>query len=98
MSPYLADFRLSLLLLARSRLWVVAGVLAGVLAAVAWLSGQFSPRQPATVALDIGISFIRLAVPLLGLLHLFQQCCPLSLRLHCLHCRETAFLLGLHRR
>jgi ABC-type transport system involved in multi-copper enzyme maturation permease subunit len=70
MSPYLADFRLSLLLLARSRLWVVAGVLAGVLAAVAWLSGQFSPRQPATVALDIGISFIRLAVPLLGLLQI----------------------------
>jgi Cu-processing system permease protein len=70
MPVFLADFRLAVLLIVRSRLWLVAGVVGGVLATTVWLAGQFSPRQPATVALDVGISFIRLAVPLLGLLQI----------------------------
>lgn len=65
-----ADFRLAVLILFRSRLWLVALVLSIVLALIAWLAGQFSPRQPATVALDVGISFIRLVVPVLGLLQI----------------------------
>lgn len=64
----LADFRLSLLLLVRARLGWVALVLGFVIGACAWLAGQFSPRQPDTVALDVGISLIRIAVPLLALL------------------------------
>lgn len=38
--------------------------------AFSWLSSQFSPRQPATVALDVGLSFIRIAVPLISLLQI----------------------------
>lgn len=63
MTVFIADIRLAALLLLRSRLWVVAGIMVILLAACAWLSAQFSPRQPATVALDIGLSFIRVAVP-----------------------------------
>lgn len=65
-----ANFLLSLRLIHRSRLWVVVLTLAGALALIAWLAGQFSPRQPATVALDIGISFIRLVLPVLALLQI----------------------------
>ena len=68
MSAFIADFRLSVLLLVRSRLWVIATSLVVLLAAVAWLAAQFSPRQPATVALDVGLSFIRVVIPLLALL------------------------------
>lgn len=65
-----SDFRYALLLLVRSRL-VLVGTLAAVLvASVAWLAGQFSPRQPDTVALDVGISMIRVVVPLLALLQI----------------------------
>ena len=66
----IADFRLAFLLLVRSRLWLVTGIVAAVVAACAWLAGQFSPRQPDTVALDVGISLIRIFVPLLGLLQI----------------------------
>lgn len=63
-----ADIRLSLLLLVRSRLWVIVAMLAAGLGVCAWLAGQFSPRQPDTVALDVGISLIRAVIPLLALL------------------------------
>jgi len=65
-----ADFRLALRLMVRSRLWLVVMILSLVLMSVAWLSAQFSPRQSATVALDVGLSFIRLSVPLLALLQI----------------------------
>jgi ABC-type transport system involved in multi-copper enzyme maturation permease subunit len=68
MSAFLADFRLAILLMFRSRLLPVVAVIGALLAATAWLAAQFSPRQPSTVALDVGISFIRLVVPVLGLL------------------------------
>lgn len=70
MTSTYADFRLAVLLIVRSRLWVIAGVLAAVLASVAFLSSQFSPRQPSTVALDVGLSFIRICVPFLSLLQI----------------------------
>jgi len=43
--------------------WLAIGSLL-VLAIAAFLSAQFSGRQPATVALDIGLSVIRLLLPL----------------------------------
>ena len=69
MSAFFADFHLGVLLIARSRLWLIAAGFVVLVAAVAWLSAQFSPRQPATVAMDVGLSFIRVLVPLLALLH-----------------------------
>lgn len=68
MQSFVADFRLAVLLLARSRLGVTVAVLALLVASGAWLASQFSPRQPATVALDVGLSFIRILVPFLALL------------------------------
>ena len=65
---FIADFRLALLLIVRARLWVVVAMLDAVVAAAAWLSAEFSPRQPMTVALDVGLSLIRVGVPLLALL------------------------------
>ncbi|WP_417779266.1 ABC transporter permease subunit [Stutzerimonas xanthomarina] len=54
------DFRLAF----RARFgWLAAGSLL-VLAITAVLSAQFSGRQPATVALDVGLSMIRLLLPL----------------------------------
>lgn len=63
-----ADLRLALLVLMRSRFLLVATSLCSIVAACAWLAAQFSPRQPDTVALDVGISLIRIVIPLLGLL------------------------------
>ena len=70
MESFVADFRLGVLLLVRSRLWVIGAILVALVASCAWLSSQFSPRQPATVALDVGISFIRVVVPFLALLQI----------------------------
>ena len=68
MQSFIADFRLALLLLVRSRLWVTVTMLMILVASAAWLASQFSPRQPATVALDVGLSFIRVLVPFVALL------------------------------
>lgn len=46
-------------------LWFIAA-----LCIVAWMGGQFSGRQPATVALDVGLSLIRIVLPVLGVLML----------------------------
>ncbi len=43
--------------------WLIAGLLISVI-----LAAQFSARQPATVALDVGLSVMRLALPLLVVL------------------------------
>ena len=66
----IADFRLALLLLVRSRALLVGACLGATVASFAWLAGQFSPRQPDTVALDVGISLIRIVVPVLALLQI----------------------------
>lgn len=59
-ADFLAGFRLAL----RARyLWLVGCSLL-VLALAAPLSAQFSGRQPATIALDVGFSVVRLLLPL----------------------------------
>ncbi|MCQ4346118.1 ABC transporter permease [Pseudomonas stutzeri] len=44
-------------------LWLSVGVLL-ILILASWMAGQFSGRQPATVALDVGFSVLRLLLPL----------------------------------
>lgn len=44
-------------------LWLTLTLIATV-----WMAAQFSGRQPATVALDVGLSLIRLVLPLVGIL------------------------------
>jgi len=61
-------FRFTLLLVFRSRALLVMALIGLALLGLAWVASGFSPRQPQTVALDVGISFIRLVLPLLGIL------------------------------
>lgn len=65
-------FKLGFLILWRSRFWLVASWFLVILAGVVFLSSQFSGRQPATVALDIGLSYLKLALPVVTAL-LFQE-------------------------
>lgn len=70
-----ADFRVALRLCVTSRMlpflfWVLA-----LLVLVVWMAAQFSGRQPATVALDVGLSVLRLALPLLLVLQLQELIC-----------------------
>ena len=68
-SPFIADFRLAVLIVFRSRFLLLLATLSTLLAAVVFLAGLFSPRQPATVSFDVGLSFIRFMVPCLLLLN-----------------------------
>ena len=70
MSAFAANFHLACRLILRSRAVLVSLILGALLVAAAWLAGQFSPRQPSTVALDVGLSLIRLVVPILALLQI----------------------------
>lgn len=70
-----------------------------VLCVAVWMSAQFSGRQPETVALDVGLSLIRFALPILGLLilqelisHEFQRRYFLSSLTY--PCARRDFLLG----
>lgn len=54
----------------RAHFSLIASWLVIVLCVVVWMSAQFSGRQPATVALDVGLSLVRLALPILGVLML----------------------------
>lgn len=61
----MADFVVSLRLIWRARLaiatlWVLLSLVALVL-----LAQGFSARHPATIAIDVGLSFIRIAIPVL---------------------------------
>ncbi|MDV7393414.1 hypothetical protein RZS08_18720, partial [Arthrospira platensis SPKY1] len=38
------------------------------LVAIVWMAAQFSGRQPAAVALDVGLSVLRLTLPVIGVL------------------------------
>jgi len=61
----ITELRTGFLLARRARyLWTCLWLTLAVLAA-AFLASQFSGRQPATVALDVGISTMRLLLPLL---------------------------------
>lgn len=58
------DFQVGLRLALRARFASISLWLLIALAVVALLAAQFSGRQPATVALDVGLSFIRISLPL----------------------------------
>ncbi len=65
MMRFFPDFLTAIRLARRARLlstlvWITLALVVGVL-----MAAQFSARQPATVALDVGLSIIRLALPLL---------------------------------
>lgn len=59
-----SDFPVGLRLAFRARYLWLAGSALLVLCLAAFLAAMFSGRQPATVALDVGISVIRLLLPL----------------------------------
>lgn len=61
---YSSDFLTGLRLALRARYLWLAGCSLLVLALAVLLAAQFSGRQPATVALDIGLSVMRLLLPL----------------------------------
>lgn len=65
-----ANFFVAVRLLFRARFGALALLFLVFFLAFAFAGAQFSGRQPATVALDIGISFIRLCLPVLGVLAL----------------------------
>lgn len=65
-------FPLSFLILWRSRFWLVAFWFLAILVVVLYLSSQFSGRQPSTTALDVGLSYLKLALPVIAAL-LFQE-------------------------
>lgn len=63
--PIFRDFLTALRLALKAKfLWMAVGVLL-VVALATLLSSYFGARQPATVALDVGLSTIRLLLPLL---------------------------------
>lgn len=61
---YYSDFYAGLRLALRARYLWLSGCALLVLVLAVLLSAQFSGRQPATVALDIGLSVVRLLLPL----------------------------------
>ena len=61
---YSSDFLAGLRLALRARYLWLAGCSLLVLAMAALMAAQFSGRQPATVALDVGLSVMRLLLPL----------------------------------
>ncbi|MBK3845175.1 ABC transporter permease subunit [Stutzerimonas xanthomarina] len=67
MSP-LSDLSTGFRLSSRARFGWLAGGSLLLLALATFLAAQFSGRQPSTVALDIGLSVIRLLLPLLLIL------------------------------
>jgi ABC-type transport system involved in multi-copper enzyme maturation permease subunit len=63
-----ADFYHGINISLHSRIITTAAWFLGLLVVAVLLAAQFSARQPATVSLDVGISVIRLALPLLAIL------------------------------
>lgn len=60
----LADFLTGIRLALRARFLGLAGGTLLVVLLAAWMAAEFSGRQPATVALDVGLSVVRLLLPL----------------------------------
>jgi len=54
----------------RARFGSIAFWCVVLLCAAVWMSAQFSGRQPTTVAMDVGLSLIRIVLPVLGVLML----------------------------
>ena len=65
-----SDILVGLRLVLRARLPSITLWLLLTLVVISLLVAQFSGRQPATVALDVGISFIRLTLPLVTIMML----------------------------
>ncbi len=59
-----SDIHAALRLALRARFLTLTLWFALALVVTTWMAAQFSGRQPATVALDVGLSVIRLALPL----------------------------------
>ncbi|WP_341645346.1 hypothetical protein [Thauera sp. SDU_THAU2] len=66
----IADSKIAFRLALRHRFLVMAAWLLILMLATGWMAAQFSGRQPATVALDMGLAVMRLGLPVLGLLML----------------------------
>lgn len=64
----LTGLRIAFLIAHRARLTHFLGAIVMLLIAACVMAAQFSGRQPATVALDIGFSVIRLLLPVLSVL------------------------------
>jgi len=62
------DCLVSVKIAMKARVSSVALWLLTALLVIVWMAVQFSARQPATIALDVGLSVIRLALPLLVIL------------------------------
>lgn len=62
--PIFPDLFSGLRLALRARFLTLALWLGIAIIALTWMAAQFSGRQPATVALDVGLSVIRLFLPL----------------------------------
>lgn len=63
-----ADLRSGILLALRAHFLWLAGISLSFLLLTAWMAAEFSGRQPATIALDVGLSVIRLALPVIMIL------------------------------
>ncbi|MDH0701777.1 hypothetical protein N5D41_09755 [Pseudomonas toyotomiensis] len=63
-----ADFRVGVSLAFRFNFFLLAGASFFSLLLVVWMSSEFSGRQPATIALDVGLSVMRLILPLVMVL------------------------------
>lgn len=57
---FMNSIRLGILLAWKAKIWVLVFWLVVALVAVVFTVAQFSGRQPATVSLDVGLSFIRI--------------------------------------
>lgn len=66
----LSDMRVAARLAMRARFGSIALWLGLLVCIAAGMGAQFSGRQPATVAIDVGLSMVRLGLPVLGVLML----------------------------
>ena len=65
---FFQDTRLATHLAIGTRLAGLVAALTAFFLVTVWLAAQFSARQPATIALDTGLSVLRLSLPLLAVL------------------------------
>lgn len=63
-----SDFRSGVVLAFRFNFLLLSGISLFALLLIAWMASEFSGRQPATVALDVGLSVMRLILPLIMVL------------------------------
>ncbi|MBS1198868.1 MAG: hypothetical protein H6R18_2653 [Proteobacteria bacterium] len=66
--PVLADFAICARIAHRARITHFLGAIVILLVIACFSAAQFSGRQPATVALDVGFSLLRLCLPLMAIL------------------------------